>query len=76
MPERADSLVTRLLYKVVWYDHGAYDIFDREHGDKVGYVLGTFNGWDAFSLVPQRRYLGEWKLRREAANAVWEARKP
>jgi len=63
-------------YKVCWYDFAAYNVVDREHGDRVGFVLAAYKGWDAMSLVPHHRFIGNYRLRRDAVEAVWEARKP
>jgi hypothetical protein len=41
---------TQRPYKVVPYEPQAADVIDRATGEKIGYVLKAYNGWEAFSL--------------------------
>lgn len=46
MPDQRES--RHVPYKVVAYEPGAADVIDRATGEKVGYVLAAFRGWEAF----------------------------
>jgi hypothetical protein len=60
-------------YKIVAYEPGAAHVYDRESGEKIGFLLADFYGyWEAggkpFDVVgPLFRY------RDEAAERLWDA---
>lgn len=56
-------------FKVVPYDIGAANVIDRASGEKIGYVLGVYCGWEAFlSLTPgvplvfEKRRWPDWRI--------------
>jgi hypothetical protein len=61
--------------KVVPYEFGAADVFDRESGEKLGYVLQDFySHWTAYVRSADGGYsapVARLRYRRDAARWLW-----
>lgn len=61
--------------KVVPYEPGAADVFDRGTGEKIGFVIrGFYKVWTAYEPFDGRavpRAIGRFRYRRDAARSLW-----
>jgi hypothetical protein len=66
-------------YKVVPWEPGGAHVVDRATGEEVGHVLADhLNNWEGIAPAPPEdgghRVVGYFRLRSDAAQAVWDER--